>query len=67
MTEHQEPVAAGTDLPLCGIHILDVASLIASTAFIAFIAAPAAATVLGDHGSVDAEEMAALTAAGALR
>jgi hypothetical protein len=65
MAEHQEPaLAGGTDLPRCGIHILDVASFVAS---IAFIAAPAAATALGDHGSVDAEEMAVLTAAGALR
>jgi hypothetical protein len=65
MTEHQEPaVAAGTDLPLRCIHILDVACFIAS---IAFIAAPAAPTVHGDRGSVDVEEMAVLTAAGALR
>jgi len=43
MAEHQEPTAAvGTDLPLCGIRILDVAS---------FIAAPVAATVLGDYGA----------------
>jgi crotonobetainyl-CoA:carnitine CoA-transferase CaiB-like acyl-CoA transferase len=38
MAGHQGPAAAvGTDLSLCGIRILDVAS---------FIAAPAAATVL---------------------
>ncbi len=43
MAVHQEPAAAvGTDLPLCGIRILDVAS---------FIAAPVAATVLGDYGA----------------
>jgi len=38
MAEQQGPAAAvGTDLPLCGIRILDVASI---------IAAPVAATVL---------------------
>src|SRR5262245_5442757 len=43
MAEHQEPAAAlGSELPLCGIRILDVAS---------FIAAPVAATVLGDYGA----------------
>lgn len=43
MAQHQEPAAAvGTDLPLCGIRVLDVA---------AFIAAPVAATVLGDYGA----------------
>jgi crotonobetainyl-CoA:carnitine CoA-transferase CaiB-like acyl-CoA transferase len=43
MAVHQQPAAAvGTDLPLCGIRILDVAS---------FIAAPVAATVLGDYGA----------------
>ena len=37
MAQQQEPAAAvGTDLPLCGIRVLDVAS---------FIAAPVAATV----------------------
>jgi crotonobetainyl-CoA:carnitine CoA-transferase CaiB-like acyl-CoA transferase len=43
MAQHQEPAAAvGTDLPLRGIRLRDVAS---------FIAAPAAATVLGDYGA----------------
>jgi formyl-CoA transferase len=45
MAQPEEPVAAvrpRTDLPLSGIRILDVAS---------FIAAPVAATVLGDYGA----------------
>ena len=45
MVEEEEPAAAGegrADLPLRGIRILDVAS---------FVAAPVAATVLGDYGA----------------
>jgi crotonobetainyl-CoA:carnitine CoA-transferase CaiB-like acyl-CoA transferase len=43
MAQQQEPaVGVGTELPLSGIRILDVAS---------FVAAPVAATVLGDYGA----------------
>ena len=43
MAQQQEPAAGvGTELPLSGIRILDVAS---------FVAAPVAATVLGDYGA----------------
>ena len=40
MAEHREPAVGRTELPLHGIRDLDVAS---------FLAAPVAATVLGDY------------------
>jgi crotonobetainyl-CoA:carnitine CoA-transferase CaiB-like acyl-CoA transferase len=42
MAEHREPAVGRTELPLHGIRDLDVAS---------FLAAPVAATVLGDYGA----------------